>query len=191
MKRRLSTRWCLAILSIVLGAAVVPAQASSDKPRIAVIEFQNGAGVPKLAAERKIAMQDVFVSELVKSGKFRVVEREQLNATISRNNLKLSDAPDKPEFVRIGKLLGVNYLLTGSVTEYGVTDKGAHGRMLGLRLTAKLIDTSTGEVAWTDEALHESGAARDIATPNSKPTFDKVMKPVIQKLTASLKAADL
>src|SRR4030095_15091607 len=67
------------------------------------------------------ACQDVFVTELVKSGKFRVVEREQLEALMQEKNLTLSGDVDTSTAVRVGKLLGVNYRLTGAVTQYGTT----------------------------------------------------------------------
>ena len=91
-----------------------------------------------------------------------VVEREQLQARLKQNNLTLSGDVDPSTAVKVGKLLGVNYLLTGAVTEYGNTDvSGAGGnrkraanqrqRNLGLGVKTKLIDTSTGEVVWADE----------------------------------------
>ena len=74
---------------------------------------------------RRQAAQDVFVTELVKSGKFRVVEREQLEALMQEKGLTLSGDVDPKTAMRVGKLLGVNYLLTGAVTEYGNTDVAA------------------------------------------------------------------
>ena len=106
----------------------------ATKPRVAVLEFKNKADNQWWYHGGAEAAQDVFVTELVKSGKFRVVEREQLEALMAEKNLTLSGDVDPSTAVRVGKLLGVNYLLTGSVTEYGVTEQGAHGR--GVRRAA-------------------------------------------------------
>src|SRR4029079_8127338 len=100
--------------------------AASDKPRVAVLEFKNKADNQWWYHGGAAAAQDVFVTELVKSGKFRVVEREQLEALMQEKGLTLSGDVDPKTAIKVGKLLGVNYLLTGAVTEYGVTDKGAH-----------------------------------------------------------------
>jgi curli biogenesis system outer membrane secretion channel CsgG len=209
MKRLSSSLVAAALLAAVLVPALATAAAKSDKPRIAVIEFKNKADNQWWYHGGAEAAQDVFVTELVKSGKFRVVEREQLQALMQEKNLTLSGDVDPSSAVRIGKLLGVNYLLTGSVTEYGTTDKGAHGR--GVRglpgfaagkrsfvaaMNARLIDTSTGEIAWADEARAEESSVKVNVGGfgggvDDDRMFDKVMKPCIQQLTASLKAADL
>jgi len=210
MKRVYSFTLCAALLA----ALVVPvlANAAGDKaakPRIAVLEFKNKADNQWWYHGGAAAAQDVFVTELVKSGKFRVVEREQLEALMQEKHLSLSGDVDPKTAVKIGKLLGVNYLLTGSVTEYGVTDKGAHGSGIGripgfsagkrefvAALNARLIDTSTGEIAWADEAQKTESSVKVSVGGfgggvDDERMFDKVMKPCIQQLTASLKAADL
>ena len=209
MKRISTFALCAALLLAVFAVPVVTQAASSDKPRIAVIEFKNKADNQWWYHGGAEAAQDVFVTELVKSGKFRVVEREQLAALMQEKNLTLSGDVDPKSAVKIGKLLGVNYLLTGAVTEYGVTDKGAHGSGIGrlpgfsagkrgfkAAMNARLIDTSTGEIVWADEASGEESSVKVSVGGfgggvDDDRMFDKVLKPVIQKLTASLKASDL
>ena len=210
MKRVLSLA-VFAVVGLAVAAPICLAKAGdkATKPRIAVLEFKNKADNQWWWHGGAAAAQDVFVTELVKSGKFRVVEREQLAALMQEKGLTLSGDVDPKTAIKIGKLLGVNYLLTGSVTEYGVTDKGAHGSGIGripgfsagkrefvAAMNARLIDTSTGEIAWADEArATESSTKVSVGGfgggVDDQRMFDKVMKPVIQQLTASLKAADL
>jgi curli biogenesis system outer membrane secretion channel CsgG len=208
MKRVMTLALCAALaLTVILP--LVAGAAPSDKPRIAVIEFKNKADNQYWWSGGAEAMQDVFVTELFKSGKFRVVEREQLQALMQEKNLTLSGDLDPATAVRIGKILGVNYLLTGSVTEYGVTDKGAHGSGIGrlpgfsagkrnfvAAVNSRLIDTSTGEIVWADEARAEESSVKVSVGgfgggADDQRMFDKVMKPCIQQLVASIKAADL
>jgi curli biogenesis system outer membrane secretion channel CsgG len=181
----------------------------SSKPSIAVLAFKNKADNQWWYHGGAEAAQDVFVVELVKSGKFRVIEREQLQTLMQDLNLTLSGDVYPQTAIKVGKLLGVNYLLTGAVTEYGVTDKGAHGSGIGrlpgfsagkrsfvAAMNARLIDTATGEIVWADEASQEESSTKVsvggfVGGVDDDRMFDKVMKPVIQKLTASLKAADL
>lgn len=210
MKRISTLALCAALLLAVFAVpSLTQAASKSDKPRVAVLEFKNKADNQWWWHGGAEAAQDVFVTELYKSGKFIVVEREQLEALMREKGLTLSGDVDPATAVRVGKLLGVNYLLTGSVTEYGVTDKGAHsggiGRLpsfgVGKRsfvaaLNARLIDTSTGEIAWADEASAEESSVKVSVMGtgggvDDDRMFDKVMKPCIQKLVASLKAADL
>lgn len=197
---------CAALTAMVLASALA---AASDKPRIAVLEFKNKADNQYWWSGGGEAIQDVFVTELVKSGKFRVVEREQLAQLMREKNLSLSGDVDASTAVRAGKLLGVQYFLTGAVTEYGVTDKGARGRSIGglpsfsvkkrsfvAALNARIIDVETGDILWADEArgveksskVNVGGFGGGV---EDQRMFDKVMKPVVQELTASIKAADL
>ncbi|HEY8022740.1 MAG TPA: CsgG/HfaB family protein [Thermoanaerobaculia bacterium] len=210
MKRVTSSLLGAALLAAMLVPALAVAKPQSTKPRLAVLEFKNKADNQWWWHGGAAAAQDVFVTQLVKSGKFRVVEREQLEALMKEKNLSLSGDVDPATAVRVGKLLGVNYLLTGAVTEYGAEDKGAHGgsfrglpsfgvhkKTFVAALNARLIDTSTGEVVWADEARSEESHSNvDVGgfgggVSNDDRMFDKVMKPCIEQLTASLKAADL
>ena len=206
MKRLISTMLAGALLALAPAAVFA---ASSDKPRIAVLEFKSKAENQWWYHNGASAAQDVFVTELVKSGKFRVVEREQLAALMEEKNLVLSGDIDPATAVKVGKLLGVNYLLTGAVTEYGASDTQVHtpgvrrlpGVSVGKKkfvaaMNARMIDTETGEILWADEARGEEGSSKVFVGGfgggvDDDRMFDKVMKPVIQQLVASIKAADL
>jgi curli biogenesis system outer membrane secretion channel CsgG len=210
MKRILSLALCATLLcALVVATNASAGDKASTKPRIAVLEFKNKADNQWWYHGGAEAAQDVFVTELVKSGKFRVVEREQLEALMQEKNLSLSGDVDPSTAVKIGKLLGVNYLLTGAITEYGAAEKGAHGSGIGripgfsagkrnftAAMNARLIDTSTGEVVWADEARGEESSVKVSVGGfgggvDDEHMFDKVLKPVIQQLVASIKAADL
>jgi curli biogenesis system outer membrane secretion channel CsgG len=191
------------VATLGLTSAAAKAKGGSDKPRIAVLEFKNKADNQWWFHGGATAAQDVFVTELVKSGNFRVVEREQLDALMKEKGLSLSGDVDQSTAVRYGKLLGVNYLLAGAVTEYGNTKVGGGGggvfagkNKFVAALNARLIDTSTGDIAWADEASQEETSVKVSVFGygggvDDERMFDKVMKPCIQKLVASLKAADL
>ncbi|MEO1086114.1 MAG: CsgG/HfaB family protein [Acidobacteriota bacterium] len=204
MKRGLIFLMVSALTLVVLSPAW-----AADKPRIAVLEFKHKADGGYWWNGGAEAMQDVFVTELVKSGKFRVMDRESLSAVLREKNLALSGDIDPATAVRAGKLIGVKYLLTGAVTEYGIEDAGASGPGVGglpsfsvkkrkftAAANARLIDAETGEIVWADEARGEE-ASRKIRVGgfgggvDDRRMFDKVMKPVIADLTASIKASDL
>jgi curli biogenesis system outer membrane secretion channel CsgG len=200
-----------ALAGLVLAVSIAAvAAAANDKPRIAVLEFKNKADNQWWYHGGAAAAQDVFVTELVKSGKFRVIDREQLAALMAEKNLSLDGDIDPSTAIQAGKLLGCQYFLTGAVTEYGSTGTEAHGRGVGglpgfsggkrtfvAAMNARIIDTTTGEILWSDEARGEDAKFRlsvggfGGGVTDDQRMFDKVMKPVIQQLTASIKAADL
>ncbi len=210
MKRVLTLILCAA-LALVLTASLVAAAegGSSGKPRIAVLEFSNKANNQWWFSNGAAAAQDVFVTELVKSRKFVVVEREKINSIMQEKGLTLSGDIDAKTAMRIGKLLGVNYMLTGALTEYGNTDSGAHGPGVGnlpsfgvhkrtfvAALNARVFNVSTGEIVWADEARKEESSSSVSVGGfgggvHDDRMFDKVLKPIIQELVASLKSSDL
>jgi curli biogenesis system outer membrane secretion channel CsgG len=145
------------------------------------------------------AAQDVFVTEIVKSGTFIVLPRQKTQAAIAKNNLTLSGDVDPSTAVKVGKLLGVNYLLTGAVTEYGVTNKnaprGAQGNV-SLRVKTRLIDTSTGEIVWADEVRAEQTATNVSVGGfgggvDDDRLFNRLAKDCAQQVAAKLKSAKL
>jgi curli biogenesis system outer membrane secretion channel CsgG len=210
VRKSLVVTLCCAFLVTVVAVA----GAANAKPRIAVLEFKNKADNQWWYRGGAAAAQDVFVTELVKSGRFRVIEREALDALMREKNLSLSGDVDPSTAVRAGKLLGVDYMLVGSVTEYGTTSSrvdtpsgSVGGRWVpGVNvgkntfvaaMNARLIETETGEIVWADEGRGEESNARvrvggvGGGVDNDERMFDKVLKPVIQQLVASLKSADI
>jgi curli biogenesis system outer membrane secretion channel CsgG len=207
MKRAFS--WVV-LAVVALGATASLVSAQTAKPRIAVIEFTSKADNQWWYKNGAAAAQDIFVTELVKSRKFTVVEREKINSIMQEKGLTLGGDIDPKTAMQIGKILGLNYILTGAVTEYGSTDTNAHGGGIGAlpgfgvhkrnfvaALNARLINVSTGEIVWADEARKEESNSNVSVggfgggVSNDDRMFDKVLKPCIQQLVASLKSADL
>jgi curli biogenesis system outer membrane secretion channel CsgG len=217
MKQPLLIGFALTVMLTVLPAPAATAQETErGKPRIAVLEFANKSGARSQRGGAQSVqdvfvteIQDVFVTELRQSGLIYDVSKEQMceavrrtdnltsggdcEALLREHNLTLSGDIDPATAVRVGKLLGVNHLLTGSVTEYGVTDRRARrgGRKFVAALSTRLIDTSTGEIAWADEARREVSVGGFGGGVDDARMFDTAMKPCIRQLTDSLKAANL
>ena len=164
---------CLGQAELNTGKA---AKGKSDKPRIAVLEF---TAEPNMG-EGSRSLQSGILGELTKESKLSAtaVSRGGSSA-IQKVYMDLQDRPmDPPAAVRIGKLLGVNYVLAG------------HVKMLdGPRMAdAQLIEIPSGKVIWLGQLGPEADPA---AARDKQGSLEKAVKPVIQKLTASLKAADL
>lgn len=164
------------------------------KPKLAVIEFKNKADNQWWYHGGAEAAQDVFITELAKLGKFTVIDREQLQEMLNERNLTLNGDLDPKMAVRVGKALRVRYLLTGSVTEYGVVETAGKKRFVAV-LSSRLIDTSTGEIVWSHQARAEDSSMKVSVGGfgggvDDERMFDKVMKPVIVDLVSNLKAAN-
>jgi hypothetical protein len=81
---------------------------------------------------------------IVSSGNFKVVDRKSLDAIRSEQNFQTSGDVDDDSAVSIGKLLGANIVITGSIAGAGSTR----------RLRLKALDVMTAEiVAMASEAF--------------------------------------
>ncbi len=153
----------LAAAVCVLGlAGMASAQtARSKKPLVAVTDFDFGTVGYHWWGNYDIGkgMADQVMSELLEDGTFRVVERKKLDTILAEQDFAHSDRadPGAAKLSKLGKVLGVRYIITGSITKFGGEDKGKGGSLHGIHvgvgkaktevsLTARLVDTTTGEV---------------------------------------------
>jgi curli biogenesis system outer membrane secretion channel CsgG len=196
-------------VSVFVGSALLDAaDENGAKPRVAVLEFKNKA--PQGWGRVGAAAQDILISELVKKGKYTVIDRERLSAILQERNLSLSGDIDPKTAVKAGKLLGVEYVIVGSVTEFGSVKSGASTGWLGGRvpnvsvgttrftaaIDARAISTTTGEVIWADTARESTTDARVFVNGAGggavdEAQADKVIRPVCALLAASLEKGKL
>jgi curli biogenesis system outer membrane secretion channel CsgG len=191
-------------LAAALLAAAGPAAAQA-KPRVAVIEFKNKvSGWSWSWYHAGEQAQDMFVTELVKLGNYRVIERERLNAILQEKGLSLSGDIDPKTAVKAGKLLGVEYLIAGALTELGAQKTNVNTPWLrGLpsvnvgtskmdcAIDARAFSTTTGEIVWADSAKDSTSDAKVYVGGvgggvDDQRKLDKLVRPVVAKLAESL-----
>ena len=160
------------ILGVILAGT---SMAQSGKPRVAVVEFKDATGVMTYEAKRQLQASITF--EMVKNRDFEVPD--------VRNTRAATPGPDVsvPAAVKIGKQMNAGYVLIGTVTEYSATA----GKMA---VRTQLVNVANGKVVLSGETTGET--ARRM-TPNAghAEMSAKVVKPLIQKLFATLVAANL
>ena len=156
---------------LFLLAMTCAAQPAAQKKRVAVLDFDYGTVRSYVSAiwgsDQDVGkgVADLLVQKLVQDGKYRVIERKQLEKILAEQNFNNSDRADPATASRIGKVLGVDAIIVGSITKFGRDDKnttvGGGGWGLGkfgvggvqkrdakavCGITARLIDTSTAEI---------------------------------------------
>jgi TolB-like protein len=151
---RRSTRRALALGALAIGClAVAPlrAQSSDRRPTVAVLPFENGAMKDRADYEPLTkGVAEMLVATLSGNPAVRVVERDRLQKLLDEQNLAASGRVDNETAVRIGKLLGVHHMLTGT---YVIDPKQR------VRLVARAINTETGVI---EHAESVSGKADDL-----------------------------
>lgn len=144
----------LAFLAFAATPVLLPeAAAQGARPRIAVLGFSNNSTFTYWGDNLGAAAADELTTQLVRSGAFTVVERSQVNAILDEQHFGLSGAVDASTAAEIGKILGVQLVLMGSVTQFSVDRKS--GGLGSLRVTyteaesrmdVRLVSTTTAEI---------------------------------------------
>ena len=91
---------------------------TGEKPKIAVFDFSNDT--PFESAVIGAGVANTLVSALVKSKHYIVLERTMLHKIIKEQSLGMTGAMDAATASEVGKLLGVDYMIAGSITEFGI-----------------------------------------------------------------------
>jgi TolB-like protein len=121
-----------AVLALGLGAA--PASAAST--RLAVLYFEN-QGNPELEM-LKLGLAQMLITDLAPEPGLEVVERTRLNDILGELDLQKTATVDPQSAVRIGKILGVQYLVQGYYLYFKPVDS--------LIIGAQLVSVETGAV---------------------------------------------
>jgi len=171
----------LATLAVLVCATATTAAAQARKRRVAIMDFDYAtvhSGVSAMFGQdvdvgKGIA--DLLVSYLVKDGTYSVIERKALDKILAEQNFSNSDRANPASAAKIGKMLGVDAIIVGSITEFGNETKntkvgGAGGGLGGfglggfghkkskaiVALNARLVDIDTGEILGVAEGKGES-----------------------------------
>ncbi|KPK02135.1 MAG: hypothetical protein AMK71_03340 [Nitrospira bacterium SG8_35_4] len=102
--------------------------------KTAVVEFTEHGNLDVPDAGRIVA--DWMTSALNRSGAFEIYERLSLDKLIDEYNLQMSGITDVKKIAEIGKIHGVEAIVTGSISKFADT----------ISVTVKLIDTKTSKI---------------------------------------------
>ena len=186
-----------AFICLVLLVIVDPAS-GQEKKRVAVLAFEDGAVTASSAAalgrnqDVGASLADVLVKELIEGGTYSLIERRAIDQVLKEQNFSNSSRVDAKTAVAIGKVLGVQAIITGSVLQFNVEEKevsvgsGTLGRVTrgviggGRRtnatakvsLTARMIDTTSGEVLTAASGDGESSKSSVGASGYATGTID-------------------
>src|SRR5437868_3482532 len=80
--------------------------------------------------------QELTIIDLANANKYRVVERSRLNELMAEQNLAKTGAVDPQTAVKVGKLWGVHYFISNSITILGTR----------VKVTARTTNVETGQV---------------------------------------------
>lgn len=175
MKGRMVAALAVVVASAVMGGSV-EAQAKPKRMAVAVMDFDYGT-LDNWWGQYDIGkgMADQVVDALVNDGTWRVIERKKLDTVLAEQDFSQSDRadPSAAKLSKLGKVLGVRYIIAGSITRFSTEKRGGGVRVKGIglgggkaktivSLTARMIDTTTGEIMISAKGQGESNKGGDI-----------------------------
>jgi curli biogenesis system outer membrane secretion channel CsgG len=153
----------IAVIAALAVALAAPVQAGG-RPRIGVPKFYHQ--LPSVGE----GIADILTRELFKCGRFDVIERSELETLLSEVDFEQSAYVESSSAAPLGRIKGVDYLLIGKITAFGVKEKekgigtSSFGRNIGLgglktekriayaSFDIRLVEVETGRVVFADTA---------------------------------------
>jgi curli biogenesis system outer membrane secretion channel CsgG len=156
----------LGALSLILCSA-----AWADQKSLAVMKFTTTAGGGTnywygASWDLGEGMAEMLATALVETGKFKVLERQQIHDVLGEQDLGASGRVDPATAAKIGKILGARYLVYGTVNEFEYSKGGEGGgvRIGGIRVGAsearahigmdvRIVDAVTSEILFSTRSV--------------------------------------
>lgn len=167
------------------AAAPAPAPAAAQtqgrKKRIAVFDFDyatvqtNSSALFGTNVDVGKGISDLLVKYLVQDGTYSVIERQQLDKILAEQNFSNSDRANPASAAKLGKILGVDAIIVGAVTQFGNDNKnqnvgGGGGNWGGfgvggfshkkskavVTLDARIVNIDTAEIMAVSDGHGES-----------------------------------
>ncbi len=148
------------LLAVVAMSLALPTPVlAQGKIRIAIWDFENHAENRwwfwnNMGPAARNQIDTEFSENRLLSSKFGVVEREKLKLAMQEQGLAASGAVDPTTAAKVGRILGVKYVVTGAIDNFDIQNtKGALG-MFGVAayvvqasatINLRFIDTTTAE----------------------------------------------
>lgn len=142
----------LAAIFMAIGSVSMPAQDKVIKRKVAIGRFSNETQYAKGVfydkendPMRKQAL-DILSSKLAASGKFILLERDDLDVLVAEAGEKMNK-------------IGADYIILGSITEYGRKVEGQQKVFSSTKtqtveagVSIRLVESATGLIIYSDEA---------------------------------------
>jgi TolB-like protein len=116
-----------------LSGQIAGKMSAKQKTTIAVAEFTDLQGN---VTDFGRFLAEELITRLYETEKFKVIERQLLNKVITEQKLSLTGMIDPASAKQLGKLLGVDAIVSGTITTLAQN----------LKVNARLISTETGEI---------------------------------------------
>lgn len=163
------------------GAASITTR--GPKKRVAVVKFtdKSAYGRGRLGG----AVQDILITELSKSGQFILVSRgADMDLVLDEQDLGRTAMIKQGTGAKSGEVLGLNAIVTGAVSQFGVKQKSAtylvgasKVQTAEATVDVRLVDASTGQVIFAESGngIYEESSTQVLGMGGTK-GYDETME---------------
>ncbi|MDD4599525.1 hypothetical protein SDC9_03965 [bioreactor metagenome] len=177
--------WIVVILTALLLLTISSTVLANSTKRIGVLTLNNDSSYTQFGS---IAAETI-TADLAKLKSCVVVERNELSSVFAEQSFGAKGYIDEATVTELGGILGLNYLLMGSVDCDSVKERGhyyynkKHKRnewidgtqKTTVMLTLKLIDVKNGHIVWSDQSS-VTNYNDDINITLAEAAYDSVRK---------------
>lgn len=149
--------------------------------KVAVLPFMNLTQT-NAAAER---VRDVFMTMLQATGSSYVLPPGEVARGVERSSVASPLAPTSEDVVNLGKVLGVDAVLTGVVREYGEVRSGSTSAGV-VSLSVQMLETQTGKIVWSASSTRGGVDASDRLFGGGGQPMDQVTADAVRDLLDKL-----
>ena len=177
---------CAAAMLALCGCATNPDEAyfraTSSRANVYVAPHKDGirkiAVLPFKASTELIgtSVSDMFVTELLRAGRYELVERGQMANVLSESELALAGL-SAARAAEVGQMMGADGVVIGTVDEYSTVARGGHAYPV-VGVSVRLIECGSGKIVWSAD-LAERADSRQA-------TLSEHARGVVHETTAAL-----
>ena len=176
-----AVRWAMILVFGIVSGIVSAWGQGPQKRRVAVFDFDNAAvqggialpfaasGAPNLGK----AAADLLITKLVQDGALSVLERNALDKLLAEQDFSNTNRTDPATAAKLGRILGVDTIILGTITRYDYVDKttGGGGSRFGgfgggsmktkhdinaaVQISIRLVSPDTAEVLAVTQGVGE------------------------------------
>lgn len=151
----------LPLMPIAMASELIAQSQPQSRVRVAVLDFDyasTGADYWWYAnPDAAKGVSDLLTNKLVNSGRYTMIERSRIADILAEQNLAAAGRIDASTAAQIGRVLGADVVIIGSVTRFNLDEEGGGASIFGIggsgsrrtaevELTARIVNTTTAEI---------------------------------------------
>ena len=127
-----------------------------------------------------ISVSDQFVTELLRTGQYDLVERSQMSQVLGEQELAMAGL-SSAKAAEVGGMMGADGVIIGTVSEYeAVAQKGRTRPVVGI--SARMIECRSGKIVWSVDLAQRAADPNTTLSEHSRRVVHEMMAGVFREL---------